>query len=171
MFQQRRTYRRRPQQRSVFGLQWRVPIDTANLLERGVVSDNFYLTINKFLKNRNGEGFNHRFFEERRFDRGNQPEVFKRINDYYSSLFFLYPNVVHFSMEVSTKLIIGIGNPSVYETGLTLHPIYGIPYIPGSAIKGTLRSYLLKKYCGEELLNYTKEVENLTEKEAGKLYQ
>jgi CRISPR-associated protein Cmr6 len=172
MFQQRRGGNRRTQQRREFGVKWRLPTDTAKLIDqKGGMVDNFYLKVNKYLKNRDGEGFNHRFFEERRFDRGNQPEVFKRINDYYSSLFSLYPNVVHFSMEVSTKLIIGIGNPSVYETGLTLHPIYGIPYIPGSAVKGALRSYLLKEYCGEDLLKYTNLAEKATEKEAANLYQ
>ncbi|RKX56014.1 MAG: type III-B CRISPR module RAMP protein Cmr6 [Thermotoga sp.] len=41
------------------------------------------------------------------------------------------------------RLIVGLGNESVYETSITLHHIYGIPYIPGSAIKGVVRSYII----------------------------
>jgi CRISPR-associated protein Cmr6 len=31
----------------------------------------------------------------------------------------------------------------VYETGITLHHVYGIPYIPASSIKGVLRSWVI----------------------------
>ncbi len=43
-------------------------------------------------------------------------------------------------------LIIGLGGGSVYETGITLHHVYGFPYIPASSLKGALRSYLIKQY-------------------------
>lgn len=43
------------------------------------------------------------------------------------------------------KMVIGIGNESVYETSMTLHQIYGIPFIPGSAIKGITRSFMIKE--------------------------
>ncbi|NMC59257.1 MAG: type III-B CRISPR module RAMP protein Cmr6 [Candidatus Methanofastidiosa archaeon] len=44
------------------------------------------------------------------------------------------------------RMVIGLGNESVYETSMTLHHIYGIPYIPGSAIKGVIRSHLITEY-------------------------
>ncbi len=37
------------------------------------------------------------------------------------------------------RLIIGMGNPNPLETSLTLHPQYGVPLIPGSAVKGLTR--------------------------------
>jgi len=48
------------------------------------------------------------------------------------------------------RLIVGLGNESVYETSMTLHHIYGIPYIPGSAIKGVVRSYIITEEFGED---------------------
>ena len=42
------------------------------------------------------------------------------------------------------RLVIGLGGDSVCETGMTLHHIYGFPYIPASAIKGVLRSYIIQ---------------------------
>jgi len=39
------------------------------------------------------------------------------------------------------RFIIGLGGASVYDTGITLHHTYGIPYIPATSIKGTVRSW------------------------------
>lgn len=39
------------------------------------------------------------------------------------------------------RMNVGLGNESVYEVGMTLHHIYGFPYIPGTAIKGICRQY------------------------------
>lgn len=49
-----------------------------------------------------------------------------------------------FTMKTNWKLVIGLGNESVFETSMTLHHIYGIPYIPSSAIKGIARSWFIK---------------------------
>lgn len=43
-------------------------------------------------------------------------------------------------------LAIGLGQASVYDNALTLHHIYGIPYLPASSIKGLLRNYILNLY-------------------------
>lgn len=41
------------------------------------------------------------------------------------------------------RFVIGLGTDSVYETGITLHHIYGFPYIPSSGIKGITRSHII----------------------------
>jgi CRISPR-associated protein Cmr6 len=45
--------------------------------------------------------------------------------------------------EVQThgRLIVGLGSENVLETGITLHHTYGMPYIPGSALKGLAAHY------------------------------
>ena len=48
------------------------------------------------------------------------------------------------------RLIVGLGNESVYETSMTLHHIYGIPYIPGSAVKGVTRGFIITDKFGED---------------------
>lgn len=40
-----------------------------------------------------------------------------------------------------SRLVIGLGGASVHETGLTLHRIYGVPYLPGTALKGLTAAY------------------------------
>lgn len=39
------------------------------------------------------------------------------------------------------RMVIGLGAVHPQETSMTLHHIYGIPYIPGSAVKGVTRHY------------------------------
>ncbi|SRR6266487_3446128 len=39
------------------------------------------------------------------------------------------------------RIVIGLGDESVLETSVTLHHTYGVPYIPGSALKGLAANY------------------------------
>jgi CRISPR type III-B/RAMP module RAMP protein Cmr6 len=55
--------------------------------------------------------------------------------------------------QLISRLLTGAGNASVYETGLTLHPVYGIPYLPASTIKGvTRRRYIDNHHDGDEAI-------------------
>lgn len=53
---------------------------------------------------------------------------------------------ISFDGIINDKLIIGFGNHSVFEADITLHHTYGIPYIPGSALKGVLRNFIIQEY-------------------------
>lgn len=55
-----------------------------------------------------------------------------------------YDGVDDFQTE--GRLAIGLGNTSVFETSITLHHIYGFPYIPASSVKGILRSWIIREY-------------------------
>ncbi|MCS6904877.1 MAG: type III-B CRISPR module RAMP protein Cmr6 [Bacteroidia bacterium] len=52
------------------------------------------------------------------------------------------------TFSAATPLIVGLGNESVYETSITFHPVYGFPYIPGQALKGSLRSFIIVERFG-----------------------
>jgi len=49
------------------------------------------------------------------------------------------------SKKVEDKIVHGLGTASIYETGFSLHHIYGVPYLPASSIKGMLRSYIIQE--------------------------
>ncbi len=49
---------------------------------------------------------------------------------------------ISFVVRPRWRWIVGLGNESVLETGITLHHTYGVPYLPGSALKGLTRSML-----------------------------
>jgi CRISPR-associated protein Cmr6 len=44
-------------------------------------------------------------------------------------------------LQTSSPLIVGLGLTSVLETSMKLHHVYGVPYLPSSAVKGVLRAY------------------------------
>lgn len=46
-------------------------------------------------------------------------------------------------LELAWRLAIGLGSASVYETSLNFHHVYGVPWVPGSAFKGMVRSYII----------------------------
>ena len=55
-----------------------------------------------------------------------------------------YVSTLHgqaFHAKTYWRLIVGLGSNTTLETGLTLHSIYGLPIIPGSALKGLTRAY------------------------------
>ncbi|WNS77425.1 type III-B CRISPR module RAMP protein Cmr6 [Bacillus sp. DTU_2020_1000418_1_SI_GHA_SEK_038] len=50
-----------------------------------------------------------------------------------------------------SRIIPGMGAGHVKETSLTLHPVYGFPYIPASSVKGLVRHWFIHAYCeGDE---------------------
>ncbi|MBA2288141.1 MAG: type III-B CRISPR module RAMP protein Cmr6 [Ktedonobacteraceae bacterium] len=54
---------------------------------------------------------------------------------------------------VKGRMIVGLGHESVVETSVALHRTYGVPYIPGSALKGLAASYarqVVKAYPDRE---------------------
>jgi|YNPMSStandDraft_2_1061718.scaffolds.fasta_scaffold10291_2 CRISPR-associated protein Cmr6 len=75
-------------------------------------------------------------------------------------------NLENFSLSLSWRLIIGLGASHPQETSMTLHHIYGIPYIPGSAIKGVTRHWAVFKFAEEiskrERKDFEKAVEEIS---------
>lgn len=51
----------------------------------------------------------------------------------------------HLKMKVDWRLAVGLGNPSVLDTGLVLHSIYGFPYLSGKGLKGAVRNTWMNK--------------------------
>lgn len=51
--------------------------------------------------------------------------------------------------QVRGRMVVGLGSESVLETSICLHRTYGVPYIPGSALKGLAASYAHQRLDGE----------------------
>ncbi|MCX7845568.1 MAG: type III-B CRISPR module RAMP protein Cmr6 [Dictyoglomaceae bacterium] len=73
---------------------------------------------------------------------------------------------ISFEATCSWRLIIGLGATHPQETSMTLHHIYGIPYIPGSAIKGMTKHWAVLKFADhmtkEENKDFTEIVEEIS---------
>lgn len=47
-----------------------------------------------------------------------------------------------FELELASRLLVGHGNSSATDVGITVHHTWGVPVIPGSALKGLLAHYV-----------------------------
>lgn len=45
------------------------------------------------------------------------------------------------TLQTTSRLVVGLGAHSIIETSVALHRTYGVPYIPGSALKGVARRF------------------------------
>lgn len=135
-----------------------IPKDTKNTLKSLADINNFNLKFNKMAR------FETKKFEFFKTDKKTRVDEIKpcfpydlieninernkkTLNDKFK------PENVHTCICASEwRMIVGFGNESVYELSMTLHHIYGIPYIPGSAIKGVTRHWgLLKLFESSEI--------------------
>jgi CRISPR-associated protein Cmr6 len=57
--------------------------------------------------------------------------------------------IEQFDLKLQWRLIVGLGASHPQETSMTLHHVFGIPYIPGSALKGASRHYMIWKFFDE----------------------
>ena len=52
--------------------------------------------------------------------------------------------------QCAAPFVTGMGNPHPLENGFTWHPTLGMPYLPGSAVKGLVRAAVELAYQGED---------------------
>ncbi|NTV64745.1 MAG: type III-B CRISPR module RAMP protein Cmr6 [Oscillochloris sp.] len=50
--------------------------------------------------------------------------------------------------KVLGRMVVGLGDESVLETSVALHHTYGVPYIPGSALKGLAARFVRERLAG-----------------------
>ncbi len=81
-----------------------------------------------------------------------------------------YKEVICKPFTTKSRLVVGLGSSHVLETALTLHHIYGIPYIPSSALKGVCRAVAFWKIAEKKgILHNEGELKRLSENFYGKL--
>lgn len=57
-------------------------------------------------------------------------------------------------LTLETRLYIGLTRDNPLETGITTHHCYGMPLIPGSAIKGVMRSFAAQSRLDDVVTTY-----------------
>ncbi len=65
------------------------------------------------------------------------------------------------NLKTSSRLVVGLGSGHVLETSLSLHHIFGIPYIPASALKGVVRMVSFWEIAEKLNKNSDEEIEKL----------
>ena len=83
-------------------------------------------------------------------------KIYKQLDQYIDKLNNIQNSVADTNIEFTTssRLIVGLGGSSVLETSIKLHHIYGVPYIPASAVKGVLRAYKIWKLVDWDSFKY-----------------
>ncbi|MBN1800550.1 MAG: type III-B CRISPR module RAMP protein Cmr6 [Candidatus Lokiarchaeota archaeon] len=103
--------------------------------------DNFNLQLGKYVSYERGSfKFN---FPEGKYNRFLSLKDYRKAFEYEIERNWKYVKISTFTALTASRLLVGLGNATVLENGLTLHHIHGFPYVPGSALKGILRNYII----------------------------
>ncbi|MGK9475775.1 type III-B CRISPR module RAMP protein Cmr6 [Melioribacter sp. OK-6-Me] len=128
-----------------------LPVDTSNSIDKNLSQiDNFALKYNKFIL---GDINNKYKIDPKKINITINEKSLKNLLEEINlqqiksaQAIFGPQNVIENKKELSDKIIVGLGNESVYETSMTLHYTYGFPYIPGQSLKGAVRSHVINYY-------------------------
>lgn len=99
------------------------------------------------------------------FSDKDKADLFKKLKSYFNSILLknmipanysrwqasiqTFPYTQSFTAYPEWRMVVGLGQNSIMETGMTLNRTNGIPYIPGSALKGLSAAYALLQELGE----------------------
>lgn len=111
--------------------------------------DNFHLLLNRFLELEPPRRQNDKpkftsfrpgdFFEKFNFDKIPFSELCARLSSHAGLI-----NATSATLRFETTERLVLGAASVLENSLRLHHIWGFPFIPGSSVKGVVRSYIMQ---------------------------
>ncbi len=130
-------------------IQYKLPRDTAGIIKKPEDIDNFSLRLNKapiFKTDYKLDKINKNILINIKPDSSSIKAIAER-----HKISITKQNLKTKSTRFRSawRMIVGLGNESIYETSMTLHHVYGIPYIPGSAVKGVVRSYIISELFGK----------------------
>jgi len=164
-------------------LTYLVPRDTANMLQSGDISQrctNLGLILARYIPQEvieNSDVPGERFLKWRHHWLDKITERFRLdtkgdwqgvADAYLQRWLATTENSQSFEGVLQDRMVIGLGSGTVLETGFTLHHVTGLPFVPGSALKGLARAYALFSIAadlgvpvldGDALNDYLKAIE------------
>jgi len=136
-------------------MKYYVPADTARILGGNLERcRNMRLILSRYLSeetvsnlgvpNERNQKWRDRWLKEviARFNKKDQV-LQALVNGELSRWAMMTDHASRFQFVNATRLIVGLGGKGALEFGITLHHVTGLPFIPGSALKGLARSYAL----------------------------
>jgi CRISPR-associated protein Cmr6 len=133
-------------------MKYYLPRDLREVLKDVKIVDNLSLQVSKivpFFPEKDIDKPKLKDFVEKVLERKNL-RITTSVNDYrwfFENVKLLWEsvNAEVISMKTASRLVVGLGDESVYETSIRLHRNYGVPYIPGSALKGVAKHWTILK--------------------------
>jgi CRISPR-associated protein Cmr6 len=133
------------------------PKDTLRINIASHQADNFALKLNKFATSTQGQTKDEFLFKQK--GKGPNDELIPFFGDFPFDVLAKKQKILAESIcqskpsileqKTDGRMIVGLGGASVYKTSMTLHHIYGIPYIPASSVKGIVRSWIICTFFGD----------------------
>ena len=112
-------------------------------IANGNACENAGLALDRYLLAQVGQGVNpHRQQLYENVAGIGVPQAYASAYTRWEKLLTRMPGMKTSVIKVTDRMIIGMGDAGVLETGVTLQQSYGTPYIPGSALKGLARHFL-----------------------------
>jgi CRISPR type III-B/RAMP module RAMP protein Cmr6 len=123
--------------------------DVLSTIDLKTLSDpNAGLCLDKFIANLEREDKESRSKLAKQVARIQSPEIYGSFYKNWEG-FLAEIGAATRQARIKNRLAVGLGSNGVLETSVTLNRTYGVPYIPGSAIKG-LGAAFARQYCGAE---------------------
>ena len=130
------------------------PSDTRQLVHSNIQIDNFALRYRHFLQEDSKSRYKLNLRRSAYKLEEPSQELAKKLGERQTQqlLQFAKRGIKFYYVDatVDWRLIVGLGSEHIQETNMTLHHVYGIPYIPGSAVKGVLRHWWLQEFNNDE---------------------
>ena len=112
-------------------------------------STNASLWLNKFIREQKSDGQESTAKQDlvNEVSQLRVPDIYKH---FYNDIWLpSLDSTVKKYIKIAGRMIVGLGSESVLETSITLHRTYGVPYIPGSGLKGLAANYA-HKFLGDD---------------------
>lgn len=103
------------------------------------------LWLDKGLLDVAGEGGHHQEHFEGLMRSIRVPETYNLFFARWREQLAAVPCSILVEARVKGRMIVGLGSESILETGITLNHTYGVPYLPGSSLKGLAAATAHKK--------------------------
>jgi CRISPR-associated protein Cmr6 len=111
-----------------------------HLATRNEHGTNAGLWLDKYIKNQHQDDTNSRSGLVKEVAVLTVPEMYRQFYKRWEET-LTKASARQFKATTRGRMIIGLGDESVLEASIALHHTYGVPYIPGSALKGLAASY------------------------------
>ncbi|AVG10880.1 CRISPR-associated RAMP Cmr6 family protein [Paenibacillus larvae subsp. larvae DSM 25430] len=136
-----------------------LPRDAAEFLKKVSYCENNYLSYYRFgqyqttVKRGKEEVVVEHFRYRRSCNNLSKSEILQSLRKRQELIVSQLPAYMKFHYKLNGRILLGIGGVTPYTTisAMTLHPVYGIPYIPGSSLKGVVRNYWLHEHLDGDL--------------------
>jgi CRISPR-associated protein Cmr6 len=131
--------------------------------------ENYSLRLNKYIDKFDGREVDNRSFLENLNHKLTDSKLLNNVHARNKKQLEQFKNNGYktdsFTMKNDYRMVVGLGAANILEINLLLHHIYGIPYIPGSSLKGLAKAYAVEELREKAGIEKYDTIEDILESE------